>query len=107
VPFVAVAVMVLAYLGFLGFTVRLGMWMRGLAPDAPAGAAYTSGLLGLLVIKGPVLLGILLGLLDSAPFQAVGRFLFGLGAAATIAAALYGFGGTLRYLRSQAGGPPA
>jgi hypothetical protein len=103
VPFVAVAVMVLAYLGFLGFTVRLGMWMRGLAPETQAGAAYTSGLLGLLVIKGPVLLGILLGLLSSDFCQAVGRFLFGLGAAATIVSALYGFGGTLRYLRSQAG----
>jgi len=107
VPFVAVAVLVLAYLGFVGFTVRLGMWMRGLGPDAPAGAAYTSGLLGLLVIKGPVLLGILLGLLTSGLFQAVGRFLFGVGAAATIIAALYGFGGTLRYLRSRAGGAGA
>ena len=107
VPFVAVAVLVLAYLGFLGFTVRLGMWMRGLSPDAPASVLYTSGLLGLLVIKGPVLLGILLGLLASAPCQAVGRFLFVLGAAATIASALYGFGGTLRFLRSQAGGGPA
>ena len=103
VPFLAVAVLVLAYLGYLGFTVRLGLWLRRLAPDSPPAAAYTSGLLGLLVLKGPVLLGILFGLLTSGLFQTVGRILFGLGSVAMALAALYGFGGMLRYLRAQAG----
>ena len=100
VPFLAVALMLLAYLGYLGATVRLGLWLRRLPADAPAAAAYTSGLLGLLVLRGPVLLGILFGLLSSGLFQVVGRVLFGLGTAGTILAALYGFGGSLRYLRT-------
>ena len=100
VPFLAVAVLLLAYLGYLGATVRLGLWMRRLPADAPAAAAYTSGLLGLLVLRGPVLLGILFGLLSSGLFQLVGRILLGLGTAGTILAALYGFGGSLRYLRA-------
>jgi hypothetical protein len=103
VPFLGFAVLALAYLGYLGFTVRLGLWLRKLAPDASPAAAYTSGLLGLLVLRGPVLLGILFGLLSSGIFQALGRVLFGVGTAATAAAALYGFGGVLRYLRSQGG----
>jgi len=103
VPFLAVAVLVLAYLGYLGATVRLGFWLRRLPADAPAAAAYTSGLLGLLVLRGPVLLGILFGLLGSGLFQALGRILFGLGTAGTAVAALYGFGGMLRYLRTRGG----
>jgi hypothetical protein len=102
-PFLAVAVLLLAYLGWLGATVRLGLWLRRLPADAPAAAAYTSGLLGLLVLRGPVLLGILLGLLFSGVVQLIGRILFGLGTAGTVLAALYGFGGSLRYLR-RAGG---
>jgi hypothetical protein len=103
VPFLAVAVLLLAYLGYLGVSVRLGLWLRRLPADAPAAAAYTSGLLGLLVLRGPVLLGILFGLLSSGLFQIIGRILFGLGTAGTILAALYGFGGSLRYLRTTGG----
>jgi len=103
VPLLALAVLLLAYLGYLGATVRLGLWLRRLPADAPAAATYTSGLLGLLVLRGPVLLGILLGLLASGFFQALGRILFALGTAATIAAALYGFGGGLRSLRARGG----
>jgi len=99
-PFLAAALLLLAYLGWLGATVRLGLWLRRLPADAPAAAAYTSGLLGLLVLRGPVLLGILFGLLSSGLFQVIGRILFGLGTAGTILAALYGFGGSLRYLRT-------
>jgi hypothetical protein len=102
-PFLAVAVLLLAYAGYLGATVRLGMWLRRLPADAPAAAAYTSGLLGLLVLRGPVLLGILLGLLASGLFQVLGRVLFSLGTAATAVACLYGFGGTLRFLRARGG----
>jgi hypothetical protein len=103
VPFLAVAVLLLAYLGYLGATVRLGLWLRRLPADAPAAAAYTSGLLGLLVLRGPVLLGILLGLLASGLFQVLGRVLFAVGTAATLVAALYGFGGTLSFLRARGG----
>jgi hypothetical protein len=103
VPILAVAVLLLAYLGYLGATVRLGLWLRRLPSDAPAAAAYTSGLLGLLVLRGPVLLGILFGLLQTGLFQALGSILFALGTAATVAAGLYGFGGMLRFLRTRGG----
>jgi hypothetical protein len=102
-PFLVLAVVVLGYLGYLGSTVRLGLWIRGQKPDVAAGDAYTSGLLGLLVVKGPAVLGILLGLLASQALQAVGRFLYTLGTVEMVVAALYGFGGLLRYLRAQGG----
>ena len=102
-PFLLVAMLLLAYLGYLGATVRLGLWLRKQSPDAAPAVAYTSGLLGLLVLRGPVLLGILLGLLPSGLFQTLGRILFGLGTALTVIAALWGFGGSLRYLHARAG----
>ncbi len=103
VPLLAVAVLLLAYFGYLGTTVRLGFWLRRLPADAPPAAAYTSGLLGLLVLRGPALLGILFGLLASGLFQVLGRVLFAVGTAATAAAVLYGFGGTLSFLRVRGG----
>ncbi len=103
VPLLAVAVLLVAYLGYLGVTVRLGLWLRRLPADAPAAASYTSGLLGLLVLRGPALLGILLGFAASGLFQVAGRVLFAVGTAATAAAALYGFGGSLRFLRARGG----
>jgi hypothetical protein len=101
VPFLVLAVLVVGYLGYLGSTVRLGLWIRGRQPAAAAAEAYTSGLLGLLVVKGPAVLGILFGLAASRALQAVGRVLFMLGTAEMLVAALYGFGGALRYLREQ------
>jgi cytoskeletal protein CcmA (bactofilin family) len=102
VPFLVLAVLVLGYLGYLGATVRLGLWIRRQKTEVAAVEAYTSGLLGLLIVKGPAVLGILFGLLASEALQAVGRFLFALGTVEMIAAALYGFGGVLRFLRAQA-----
>jgi hypothetical protein len=99
VPALAVVVVVAAYAGFTGVTVRLGLWMRGRRGEVSPGEAYASGLLGLLVLKGPVLLGILFTLLTAELFQGIGRFLSGLGTAAVYVAALYGFGGVLQYLR--------
>jgi hypothetical protein len=103
VPLLLVAALLLAYLGYLGVTVRLGLWLRRQSTDASPALTYTSGLLGLLVLRGPVLLGILFGLLSGPVFQALGRAFFALGTALTAAAALWGFGGSLRYLRAKAG----
>lgn len=101
VPFLALLLLILGYLGYLGVTVRLGLWLRGRKPEADAGETYSSGLLGLLVVKGPAVLGILFGLLASEALQALGRILFIIGTAEMIAAALYGFGGLVRFLRLQ------
>lgn len=101
VPFLALALLILGYLGYLGVTVRLGQWLRRRKPEADAGETYTSGLLGLLVVKGPAVLGILFGLLAWETLHVVGRILFVIGTAEMVAAALYGFGGLVRFLRLQ------
>ncbi|MBN1835424.1 MAG: hypothetical protein JW820_06200 [Spirochaetales bacterium] len=100
IPLVAVVVVLVGYFGFVAVAVRLGMWMRRQQDDG--GSAYTSGLLGLLVLKGPVVLGILFSLLSNPLFEAVGRFLAAVGTIEVVVAVLYGIGGTLQYLRVQA-----
>lgn len=104
VPLLAVLVVVLAYVGFVGAAVRLGQWMRGQEPGR--GSAYLSGLLGLLALKGPVLLGILFTLLTADLLQGIGAFLSGLGTAVALVAALWGLGGVLQYLRDRPEGRP-
>ena len=99
-PLVFVLLILLGFLGLLAVAVRLGLWLRG-AKEGSAFFLYTSGLLGLLVIKGPVLIGILLSLLTSELLAGIGRFLASLGTALLVTAYLYGLGGTLRYLRMQ------
>ena len=102
VPFLVLAVVLSGYLGYLACTVRIGLWISARRPQEAAASAYAAGLLGLLVVKGPTILGILLDLLASQTLQAVGRFLYAAGTAAVIASALYGFGGVLRHLRVRA-----
>ncbi len=97
VPLVLAALLVAAYLGFVVVSVRLGAWLG--RSGGGAGGAYTAGLLGLLVLRGPVLLGILFTLLASPFFQGLGRFLFGLGTLEMVVACLYGLGGILVELR--------
>ena len=100
-PLLVLALIVLGYVGYLGVTVRLGLWLRGGKPEASAAETYTSGLLGLLVVKGPAVLGLLFGLLAWKALRLPGRILFAIGAGEEIAAALYGFGGLTRFLRLQ------
>jgi hypothetical protein len=102
IPVVAVAVLFLGYIGFVAMAVRLGMWLRRQHDDSGRASAYTAGLLGLLVLKGPVMLGILFSLLATPLFQGIGRFLVVLGTIEVVAAALYGLGGSFQYLRMQA-----
>ncbi len=104
IPFIAVLLMFLAYIGYIGMAVRLGQWMRKSSPEIGPAEAYTTGLLGLLVLKGPVLLGILFTLLSTDFFQGIGRFLSVIGTIAVAAATLYGLGGMLQYLRARARG---
>jgi hypothetical protein len=102
IPFISIALIVLAYVGYVAMAFRLGLWIRKGSPDVSPAGAYTSALLGLLVIKGPVLLGILFTLLTADFFQGIGRFLSVVGTIAVIAATVYGFGGVLQHIRAQA-----
>jgi hypothetical protein len=104
IPFISILLMFLAYVGYIAMAVRLGLWIRKASPEVGPAEAYTTGLLGLLVLKGPVLLGILFTLLTPDFFQGLGRFLSAVGTVAVIAATLYGLGGVLRYVRAQARG---
>ncbi|MBN2553767.1 MAG: hypothetical protein JXB06_13400 [Spirochaetales bacterium] len=104
IPFVSILLMFLAYVGYVSMAVRLGLWLRKSSPEVGPGEAYTTGLLGLLVLKGPIVLGILFTLLAADFFQGIGRFLSVVGTVAMSAATLYGFGGILYYIRAQARG---
>jgi hypothetical protein len=104
IPIFSIALMFLAYLGYVAVAYRIGLWLRKGSSDVGPAGAYTSGLLGLLVIKGPVLLGILFTLLAADFFQGIGRFLSVVGTIAVAAAAVYGFGGVLQHLRAQVRG---
>lgn len=102
IPLVAVALLLLGYAGFVAVAVRLGMWLRRQQDSTAGASAYSAGLLGLLVLKGPVVLGILFSLLATPLFQGIGRFLVALGVIEVVVAVLYGLGGTFQYLRLQA-----
>jgi len=102
IPFMSILLMVLAYVGYVAMAFRLGLWLRKASPDVRPAEAYTSALLGLLVIKGPVLLGILFTLLTADFFQGIGRFLSTVGTIAVVAATVYGFGGVLQHIRARA-----
>jgi hypothetical protein len=104
IPLVSILLMVLAYVGYVAMAFRLGLWIRKGSPDVGPAGAYISALLGLLVIKGPVLLGILFTLLTADFFQGIGRFLSVIGTIAMVAATVYGFGGVLQHIRAQARG---
>ncbi len=101
VPFLFVLLIGLAYLGYLGVATRLGLWIRREESGSPF-FLYTSGLLGLLVLKGPVLIGILLSLFAAGNWAAFGRSLASLGTAVMLAAGLFGLGGSLTWLRRAA-----
>ncbi len=102
IPFVFIILIVLAVLGYLAAAVRLGRWIRRRGEDESGLFIFTSGLLGLLVIKGPAVLGILLSLLTSDLLKGIGRFLVSVSSIFMAAAVLYGLGGALKYLRIQA-----
>ncbi len=106
IPLFGLFLLVATYLGCLGFFVRLGLWIRGAKETTPL-SLYTSGLLGLLIIRGPVVLGILFTLLTSSLMQGLGRFMMMVGGAALYLSCLYGLGGILLKLRLKSHLAPA
>jgi len=106
IPLFGLFLIIATYLGCLGFSVRLGLWIRGAKETTPL-SLYTSGLLGLLIIRGPVVLGILLTLLTSNLMQNIGRFMMMIGTAAFYLSCLYGLGCVLLKLRLKSNLAPA
>lgn len=100
IPLFGIFLLAATYLGYLGVSVRLGLWIRGVKEITPL-SLYISGLLGLLIIRGPVVLGILLTLLTSNLLQNIGRFMMMIGGAALCLSCMYGLGGVLIRLRQK------
>ena len=106
-PFLVLALALLAIDGFLALCARLGAWLRRASTKGSEGDAlflFTSGLLGLFMVKAPALVGIVLGLFSSALAARIGEILrlFSLGL--TAVGMLYGVGAALAYARSKAAG---
>jgi hypothetical protein len=105
-PFLAMALVLLGLDGFLALCTRLGGWLRLGGADAAAGGPkslflFTSGLLGLFLVKSPALVGILLTLVRSKAAAAAGDVLQLVSLGLLAAGLLYGFSSSLAYARSR------
>ncbi len=98
-PLLALGILLLALDGFLAVCSRFGWWLRRGTATEPSQQRFTSGLLGLFLIKLPSLVGIPLTLLRSAAAARIGDVLQQLGLALVAAGLLYGFGATLAQAR--------
>ena len=100
VPIAAVILIVLAYFGLAGVSVRIGQWfIKGEQPSASR--LYLAGILGFFLLKLPVLLGHFFSLLTSDAFVVVGRFFKVVGAILVYITVLYGLGTGLSSFRKN------
>ncbi|MBN2442167.1 MAG: hypothetical protein JXJ04_12510 [Spirochaetales bacterium] len=100
IPIIFLFIIIIAYYGFLGACIRLGsLFLRKGNDSMPH--LFLGGFIGLLVLKGPVLLGILFTLTASEILTVIGSFLAFLGSIALFIVVLYGFGATLINLRQR------
>jgi hypothetical protein len=102
-PLLFVLVIVLAYAGFIGATLWLGEGLLGKKSQAVP-RLYAAAVVGFLIIKLPLLLGLIGALFSPAALQTVGRVLAAVGTGLTVLAALYGLGGAVNFLRIRARG---
>jgi hypothetical protein len=102
-PLLFVLVLVLAYAGFMGATVWLGEGLLGRQSQGIT-RLYGTAALGFLIIKLPLLLGLIGALFSPLALQTVARVLTAVGTGLTVLAAVYGLGGTLNFLRIRARG---
>jgi len=101
IPLFFLAIAVFVYFGFVSFLVRLGMWVRGMAKQ-DLGFLYSSCLLGFLFFEIPFLLGIILSFSNSSIFFTnTGNILKGVSVFLYVVAFVYGFSGTLEYIRDK------
>jgi hypothetical protein len=105
-PFLAIGLIGAAFTGYFSVLVRLGAGMRRASGDSVL-FLFTSGVLGLFVIKAPGIAGIILALVRSGVAGTVGQALRTLSLAATLGLLLYGLGTALAHLRGIASGKPA
>jgi hypothetical protein len=102
-PFLLMGLMSAAFLGFFAIAVRLGSLLRRNTQETPL-FIFTSGVLGLFIIKIPGFAGIGLSLLRSNAAAAIGQILKLVSLGLGIAFLAYGIGASLSYLRLTASG---
>jgi hypothetical protein len=104
-PLLVLALMLAAFDGFLLLCARLGGLVRGgPAQEGGGGDAlylFSSGLLGLFLIKLPALVGIILTMLRSEPAARAGQVLQLVSLGAVAVGLLYGFGASLANIRAR------
>jgi hypothetical protein len=105
-------ILVLAFASIDGLLVlcsRLGAWMRrgGGQPGAHGDSLYlfTSGLLGLFLLKAPAFVGIAMGAVTLEAVARVGEVLRTISLALTAIGLFYGFGAILAHVRARQAGP--
>ncbi len=104
-PLLVLALMLAAFDGFILLCARLGGLVRGGAAQEGGGDSlylFSSGLLGLFLIKLPALVGIILTMLRSEPAARVGQVLQLVSLAAVAVGLIYGFGASLAHVRARA-----
>lgn len=100
IPVIFLFIIVIAYYGFLAATIRLGkFFMRKGTDSFPH--LFLCGFIGLLLLKGPVLIGILFSLMESEIIDIIGSFFTYIGSIALFLVFIYGFGVTLVQVRQR------
>jgi hypothetical protein len=102
-PFLFIALLAAAFFGFFAISVRIGSFLRRSAQETPL-FIFTSGVLGLFIVKIPALAGILLGLMKSSLAGTIGQILRLVGLGLGVAILVYGIGAFLAYARTKAAG---
>ncbi len=97
-PFLFLAILTAAFMGFFGVAVRFGVWLRR-AHEESSLFLFTSGALGLFLIRLPAFVGISLGLVRFGGAASAGQILRLVSLGVSLALLIYGFGSCLSYLR--------
>jgi hypothetical protein len=103
-PILVFALVLLGLEGFLVLCARFGGMLRRLPPDGTGSdplSLFTSGLLGLFIVKVPAFLGIFLTLVNAGVANVIGQILQLITLAATAAGIAYGFGASLSFSRAK------
>ncbi len=103
-PVLVFALVILGLEGFLLLCARLGGMLRKM-PAESAGSdpltLFTSGLLGLFIVKVPAFLGIFLTLVNAGVASVLGQILQLITLAAVAVGMLYGFGASMAFARGK------
>ncbi len=101
IPFIFLFALSAAFLGFFGISVRLGTILRKVRSLGSPLLIFTSGLLGLFLIRLPAFIGIALSLVKSGLADMIGQILRIASVGLALAGLVYGMGCALAYVRGR------